>query len=505
MSRFYLTTAIDYVNSRPHLGTAYEKVMADIIARFKRLAGYETHFVMGNDEHSLNVFKKAEELGLTPIEYCDRMEVEFKSVWKKLDISFDDFIRTSEARHRASVQKLIQRIQDAGDVYEGKYEGWYCDSCESFKQEKDLEDGNCPLHRSKPRWLEERNHFFALSKYGPRLREHYRQNPGFLEPEIRRNEILNVIESGLDDLSISRESQKWGIPVPFDPDSVVYVWADALINYASAVGFGTDEALYQKWWPADLHIIGKDITRFHCIIWPAMLMSAGLPLPRSIFGHGFVFFKGERMSKTLGTVIDPLDAAERFGPDPLRLYLAREIAFGNDGDFSWERFEARYNADLANNLGNLVSRIATMAAKYREGVLRPHGKVEALERRAEEVVRSYRDSMEALAIQDGAAAAFDLLGATNEFITESEPWALAKDAAKSQRLSEVLYASAEATRIAAVLLLPIIPSSASEILKRLGARTSSPNLSDDTVWGSSGDLRITSGPALWPRLEVTKD
>jgi methionyl-tRNA synthetase len=314
-----------------------------------------------------------------------------------------------------------------------------------------------------------------------------------------------VIESGLDDLSISRESQKWGIPVPFDPDSVVYVWADALINYASAVGFGTDEALYQKWWPADLHIIGKDITRFHCIIWPAMLMSAGLPLPRSIFGHGFVFFKGERMSKTLGTVIDPLDAAERFGPDPLRLYLAREIAFGNDGDFSWERFEARYNADLANNLGNLVSRIATMAAKYREGVLRPHGKVEALERRAEEVVRSYRDSMEALAIQDGAAAAFDLLGATNEFITESEPWALAKDAAKSQRLSEVLYASAEATRIAAVLLLPIIPSSASEILKRLGARTSSPNLSDDTVWGSSGDLRITSGPALWPRLEVTKD
>ncbi len=278
MPKFYLTTAIDYVNSRPHLGTAYEKVMADIIARFKRLAGYETHFVMGNDEHSLNVYKKAEELGLTPQAYCDQMEKEFRSVWKRLDVSFDDFIRTTESRHRITVQALIQRIYDAGDVYEGSYQGWYCDSCEGFKQEKDLEDGMCPLHRSKPRWLEERNHFFRLSKYRDRLRAHYDASPEFLEPDVRRNEILNVIDSGLDDISISRESQKWGIPVPFDPESVVYVWVDALINYISAVGFAQDESLFEKWWPADLHIIGKDITRFHCIIWPAMLLSAGVRL-----------------------------------------------------------------------------------------------------------------------------------------------------------------------------------------------------------------------------------
>ncbi|MGH9322823.1 MAG: methionine--tRNA ligase, partial [Vicinamibacteria bacterium] len=453
MSKFYLTTAIDFVNSRPHLGTAYEKVMADIIARFKRLSGYDTHFVMGNDEHSLNVFKKAEELGISPLAYCDRMEGEFRSVWKKLDISFDDFIRTTEDRHRRSVQALIQRIQAAGDVYESTYQGWYCDSCEGFKQEKDLEEGLCPLHRSKPRWLEERNHFFRLSRFRDPLRSHYRDHPEFLEPEIRRNEILNVIDSGLEDISISRESQAWGIPVPFDSESVVYVWVDALINYISAVGFARDEALYQKWWPCDLHVIGKDITRFHCIIWPAMLMSAGVPLPRRVFGHGFVFFKGERMSKTLGTVVDPLDAAEKFGPDPLRLYLAREIAFGQDGDFSWERFEARYNADLANNLGNLVSRVTSMAAKYREGVLRSSGGPGgALRTKAEVVLDRYRRAMESLALQEGVGAAFELVGAVNEFITASEPWALAKDPSKAGRLSQVLYDVAEATRIAALLL-----------------------------------------------------
>jgi methionyl-tRNA synthetase len=505
MPNFYLTTAIDYVNSRPHLGTAYEKVMADIIARFKRLVGYDTHFVMGNDEHSLNVYRKAEELGLEPLAYCDQMEREFRSVWKRLDVSFDDFIRTTEPRHRVSVQTLIQRIYDAGDVYESTYEGWYCDSCEGFKQEKDLEDGLCPLHRSKPRWLEERNHFFRLSKYRDRLRTHYDENPHFLEPEVRRNEILNVIDSGLEDLSISRESQKWGIPVPFDPESVVYVWADALINYVSAVGFATDEALYRKWWPADLHVIGKDITRFHCIIWPAMLMSAGLPLPRRIFGHGFVLFRGERMSKTLGTVVDPLDAAERFGPDPLRLYLAREITFGQDGDFSWERFEARYNADLANNLGNLVSRIATMAVKYREGALEePASSTESLRRSAEQAVERYRAVMEGLAIQEGAGAAFSLVNAVNEFLTESAPWNLAKDEAQADRLSRVLYDAAEATRIAALLLLPVIPGSAAEILRRFGSSSESAalRLDRDARWGASGALHLEKGPALWPRIEA---
>jgi methionyl-tRNA synthetase len=503
MPKFYLTTAIDYVNSRPHLGTAYEKIMADIIARFKRLAGYETHFVMGNDEHSLNVFKKAEELGLPPLAYCDQMEQEFRSVWKKLDVSFDDFIRTTEDRHRLSVSALIQRIHDAGDVYENRYRGWYCDSCESFKQDKDLEGGMCPLHRTKPSWLEERNHFFRLSRFTEPLQALYREHPSFLEPESRRNEILSLLDSGLEDISISRESQKWGIPVPFDPGSVVYVWADALINYASAVGFARDESLFEKWWPCDLHIIGKDITRFHCVIWPAMLMSAGIPLPRQVFGHGFVYFRGERMSKTLGTVVDPLDAANKFGPDPLRLYLAREIAFGHDGDFSWERFEARYNADLANNLGNLVSRIASMAAKYRDGLLRAQSAPsDVLRRKVEEVLDRYPREMEALAIQDGTAAAFDLIHTVNEFITASEPWVLAKDASKADRLSQVLYDAAEATRIAALLLLPVMPGSAREILRRLGGDGSGAvRLATDGVWGSRGDLKVEKAPALWPRLE----
>jgi len=505
MSKFYLTTAIDYVNSRPHLGTAYEKITADVIARYKRLSGAETHFLMGNDEHSLNVYKRARDLGLEPLAYCDRMEGEFREVWKRLDISFDDFIRTTEPRHKAGVTALLEKIRAAGDVYEGEYEGWYCVSCEGFKQEKDLVDGQCPLHLIRPDWIRERNLFFRLSRYQKPLLDHYAAHPKFLEPEIRRNEILRVLEGGLEDISITRASQKWGIPVPFDRESVVYVWFDALINYASAVGLGGDEALFRRWWPADLHIVGKDITRFHAVIWPAMLLSAGIALPRKVFGHGFVFFKGERMSKTLGTVVDPLDAAERFGPDPLRLYLVREIAYGSDGDFSWERFEERYNADLANNLGNLVSRTAAMAEKYRGGVLpRPHAAPSRLAALAEESVKSYRQAMDRLALQEGAAAAFGLVNGANEFIAETEPWVLARDEAKAEQLSQVLYEASESVRIAAVLLLPVMPRSCKEVLSRLGVRRSATELrlDADTAWGSAGDLVARKGDALWPRLEV---
>ncbi len=506
MSRFYITTAIDYVNSRPHLGTAYEKIAADVIARYKRLCGIETRFMMGNDEHSQNVFQRARELGVEPLAFCDDMERAFRDVWARLDISFDDFIRTTEARHRTGVTALASRLAEAGDVYEGWFEGWYCVSCEAFKTEKDLEDGNCPIHRKPPQWIKEKNHFFRLSKYRQRLLDHYAAQPEFLEPEIRRNEMLRLLESGLDDISMSRTGQAWGIPVPSDPGSVIYVWFDALINYISGVGYGADDALFETWWPADLHVIGKDITRFHCVIWPAMLMSAGLPLPRRVFGHGWVHWQGQKMSKSLGTVVDPLEAADRLGPDPLRLYLTKEIAFGQDGDFTWDRFEERYNVDLANNFGNLVSRLASMAHRYRQGRLTaPPSAPGPLAGAAGGAVTAYREAMDAFALNGGVAAAFRLIDAANEYIAAVEPWVTARDSARAAELDRQLYDVSEAVRIAAVLLAPVMPRSCREVLARVGAPVdgSGPNLDRDGVWTTppGAERRVAKGDPLWPRLD----
>jgi len=507
MPRFYLTTAIDYVNSRPHLGTAYEKVAADVIARYKRLAGVETHFVMGNDEHSQNVYRSAAEQGLSALEYCDRMEVEFTRTWRHLDVSYDDFIRTTEARHKAGVMDLVARIQQAGDIYEGSYEGWYCEGCEAFKQEKDLVNGRCPLHPATAlQWIKEKNHFFRLSKYQKPLLEHFAAHPEFLEPDVRRNEILRLVETGLDDISVSRAGQSWGIPLPFDLSSVVYVWFDALINYASAVGLGHDAQMFERWWPADLHVIGKDITRFHTVIWPAMLMSAKLPLPRQVFAHGFMTLNGQRMSKSLGTIVDPIEAANRHGVDPLRLYLVKEIGFGNDGDFSWQRFDERFNADLANNLGNLVSRVAAMADKYRKGRLAPSGGPGRLAGVASSAVEDYRGAMDAFALEAGVAEAFRIVDAANEFIAGSEPWALARDEANADRLNQVLFDAAEAVRVAAVLLLPVMPRSAAEILRRAGETTDPSTLRlDAAAWRNHGERTILKADALWPRAETARN
>jgi methionyl-tRNA synthetase len=504
--KFFLTTAIDFVNSRPHLGTAYEKITADVIARYRRLAGFDTWFLMGNDEHSQNVFRRAQEVGKDPLAYCDEMERVFTDVWRRLDVSYNDFIRTTdERRHRPAVQRLAQVSYDAGDIYEGVYEGWYCVSCEAFKQEKDLVDGHCPIHPTiKPDWIREKNWFFRLSKYQKPLLDHYAANPSFIEPEVRRNEILRLVEAGLEDISVSRAGQSWGIPLPFDEKSVVYVWFDALINYAAAVGYGWDDQRCQKWWPADLHIIGKDITRFHCVIWPAMLMSARLPLPAQVFGHGWISVGNQRMSKSLGNVIDPIDAAARCGTDPLRLYLTKEVPYGGDGDFTFERLEEKYNADLANNLGNLVSRVSAMTARYRNGQLSANaGGSERLAAVASQAVADYRAAMGRLALHDGVAAAFRIVDAANLFIADTQPWALAKDDAQSARLTSVLAESAEAVRIAALLLLPVMPTSAVEILRRVGdpRRLEDFRLSD-AQWRTSGEKQILNEGPMWPRKEA---
>jgi methionyl-tRNA synthetase len=474
-----------------------------VIARYHRFCGVDTHFVMGNDEHSQNVFKRARELGLDPLAYCDRMEQEFREVWAGLDVSYDDFIRTTQPRHKRAVQQLVERIAAAGDLYQADYEGWYCVSCEAFKQEKDLVEGLCPIHRTRPDWIRERNHFFRLSAYRDRLLAHVQSHAGFVQPEVRRNEILRLLEGGLEDISISRAGQSWGIPLPTDPSSVVYVWFDALINYASAVGYGTDDGLFQRWWPADLHVIGKDITRFHCVIWPAMLMSAGLPLPRQVFGHGWVHLRGEKMSKSLGTAVEPLEAAARFGVDALRLYLVKEIPYGADGDFSFERLEERYNADLANNLGNLASRVTAMAHRYRGGSLSPTGGGGRLAPLASEVLALYRTAMDQYALHQAAGVVFRLIDATNEYIAEQQPWVLAKQDDQAQALDEVLFTAAESVRVAATLLQPVMPGASARLLERLGVTTppAALRLDADGAWRNDGTRQLLKGDPLWPRSD----
>jgi methionyl-tRNA synthetase len=465
--KFYLTTAIDYSNGDPHLGHALEKVGADAIARYRRLRGDQVHFLMGMDEHSQSVLQAAERAGVSPQAWVDRMASRFREFWQRLECSNDDWIRTTEPRHARSVTELLRRIQhlNPDDLYVAEYEGLYCTGCEEFKQESQIVNGRCIEHPT----LEliptrERNHFFRLSRYGERLRELISGGTFRVEPAIRRNEVLRLLESGLQDISVSRLRQPWGIPFPGDPEQTVYVWFDALINYLSATGF--PEPGYDRLWPADLHVIGKGITRFHCVIWPAMLLAAQLELPGQVWAHGYVQWEGTKMSKTAGTAVTLDEAIERHGPDALRYFLLREVGFEADGNFTWERFDERYTADLADGLGNLVSRSLAMLVKYRAGVV-PSSGATSLDESARGALDSYTRSMDALDLRGGAEAAWSLVSAANLFVQQTAPWALAK-AGKTDDLDRALAALARTLARLAAMAGPFIPGKAQAIWIMLG-------------------------------------
>ncbi len=499
--KFYITTAIDYVNQKPHLGTAYEKIGADCAARYKRMQGYDTYFLMGNDEHSANVERVARRQGLDPLEYCRSMSKEFQDTWKLLNISYDDFIHTTEERHAKGVTELFTKIHENGYIYKGKYEGLYCESCEEFISEKQLEDGLCPRHKQKPKFIHEDNYFFALSRFEERLLDHIEKHPGFIRPKIRENEVVNVIRSGLQDVSISRAGKSWGIPLPVDESHVIYVWFDALTNYISALGYGSGgRELYERYWPADVHVVGKDITRFHCIIWPAMLMAAAEPLPNSVFAHGFISLAGEKMSKTRGNILDPKKMSGIFGADALRYLLLREVPFDRDGDISIELFVSRYNADLANELGNLFSRTAAMIAKYLGGTLDP-GKFDStseLHPDLTSALEKYKGHMERLAFSRAIGEYWTVIQRANRFIEEKRPWDLAKDPGKRAELETVFRELMAVLLTSGVVLHPFMPERMQVMLAHLGVD----ELSIDSVPPAEPAIRDLVPPEpLFPRIQ----
>jgi methionyl-tRNA synthetase len=508
---FYLTTPIYYINDVPHLGHAYTTVAADFVCRFRRLQGRPVHFLTGTDEHGQKVLQAAEARGLAPREWADEVVPRWTDVWKALDISYDDFIRTTESRHEQPVQRFVQALYDRGDVYLGTYEGLYCVGCEEFKVPDQLVDGKCPLHGIEPDLVREENYFFALSKYRDALIEQFENDPRSIRPETRRNEILGKLRQGLDDLSMSRVSFDWGVPIPWDPKHVIYVWIDALLNYITAVGYASDEERYARLWPASVHLMGKDILWFHTVIWQAMLMALELPLPESVFAHGYLQVGGEKMSKSKLTGISPHDLVETFGSDGYRYYFMREISFGLDGDFSWEGMAARYNSDLANDFGNLASRVLSMIGRYLDGRI-PDPPAESETTRAEQALHDVQGeafagmaaAIEELALHEALKSQWAFVRKANAYVEEVAPWALSKDNSQRRRLEVVLYELADALRLLALMATPIIPRAAQELWSRLGLEGSveEQTMPSDGPWGglASGTL-IRQGPALFPRIE----
>ena len=516
---FYLTTPIYYVNDAPHIGHAYTTVAGDVLTRWHRQKGESVWFLTGTDEHGQKVMRTAEANNVAPQQWVDKLVADaWKPNWEHLNIANDDFIRTTEKRHTERVQKFLQSLKDSGHIYAGKYEGPYCVGCEEFKLPGDLIeiDGAkcCPIHSKPIELVNENNWFFKLSEFTQPLLEHYRSNPEACQPESARNEVISFLEGGVSDLSISRSTFDWGIPVPWDTDQVVYVWFDALLNYATAVGL-TDEATsdggkkFAQTWPADVHLVGKDILRFHAVIWPAMLMAAGLDVPKKVFAHGWLLVGGEKMSKSKLTGIAPKDITDHFGVDAFRYYFLRAIPFGTDGSFSWEDMSARYTSELANDFGNLASRSAAMIEKYCGGVLPAVSKDAGLEDALKQTVLTADAAMCALDFQGGIVAIMDFCKKVNGYVTEKEPWILAKDPSNKEVLEEVLYNTAESLRALAVLLNPLMPDTCEILWQSLGAQPTLGDLNAQTIssvakWGQlpKGAV-VTKTPVLFPRLEVT--
>jgi methionyl-tRNA synthetase len=509
---FYITTPIYYVNDVPHIGTAYTTLAADVIARYQRLKGREVFFLTGTDEHGQKVALAAAERNESPQAWADEMVTHFQENWKLLNISNDDFIRTTQNRHTQVAQLFIEKLKESGDVYLGSYEGWYCVHDEAFLLSSQLADGNCPECGRPVDWVKEENYFFRMSKYADAVLKHIEENPEFVQPETRRNEVVSFIRSGLEDQSISRTSFSWGIPLPFDPRHVMYVWFDALLNYISAIDFGADPERFERTWPADWHLVGKEILRFHAVIWPAMLMAAGLPLPRRVFAHGWLTVEGQKMSKSLGNVVRPVEIVEEYGVDAYRYYFMREFSFGIDGNFSRRTILKRYNAELANDLGNLESRVMTMVHKYREGIVPPPGEPgeeEALlSERCEALTATVEQKLAAPSFNDALAEIWEFVHAVNRYVDVSAPWALAKDESRAADLDRVLYNSLEGLRQIALLIAPFMPQAAEKIWERLGLSDIwASELPAAATWGGlpSGGA-TTKAEALFPRkMEGAED
>jgi methionyl-tRNA synthetase len=506
---FYITTPIYYPNDVPHIGHAYNAVATDFIARYHRLRGEEVFHLTGTDEHGLKLQRAAEAAGMEPKAWVDQMEPRWREVWERLDIAYDDYIRTTEPRHVSAVQRLLQAVHDNGrdDIYLGLYEGLYCVSCELYYTEEELIDGKCPIHGQPVEHIRQENYFFRLSAYADRLLAWYGEDPSRIEPETRRNEVLSLIRGGLQDFSISRTNFDWGIPLPWDPKHVCYVWFDALTNYITAAGYGSDEARFALVWPANIHLIGKDILRQHAVYWPAMLMAGAVEPPRQVWAHGYLTVGGKKMSKSNATGIHPFELIDHFGVDSYRYYFMREIQFGQDGSFSWESMVDRHNADLANGLGNLASRVLAMVGSYFDGAVPDRAEASDegdLPKVVDEAVRRYDEFMDSLALSQALGAVWDIVGRANQYLVEREPWKIVKDDARRDEVGGILYTAAETLRILAVLTSPIMPRAAATLWSELGIAEplAAQRLPDAARWGSlAPGARTSKGDALFPRLD----